>query len=132
MTRNIELSITLSQSEFLYLITQCPVVVFGTVQLTSAIPHTNFHYLSSLSSQRASYGMLRSSAIFFLISAPFLCPLIMYERYCFVTPSSSANLFCSIPFRTKRLLIKRVFGLYIFGFLGLFASFVIKRVYPNE
>ncbi len=41
MTRNIELSITLSQSEFLYLITQCPaVVVFGTVQLISAIPQT--------------------------------------------------------------------------------------------
>jgi len=39
MTRNIRLTITLSQSEFVYLITQSPaVVVYGTVQLKSAIP----------------------------------------------------------------------------------------------
>jgi hypothetical protein len=40
MNRNITLAITLFQSEFLYLITQCPaVVVFGTVQLITATPH---------------------------------------------------------------------------------------------
>ena len=86
-------------------------------------------YLSSLSSQRVSYGILRSSAIFFLISVAFLCPLMMYERYCLVIPSSLANLFCSMPLRTKRLLIRRVFGLYIFGFFGLFNRIILKRVY---
>ena len=45
MNRNISLTITLSQSEFVYLITQSPaVVVFGTVQLTSAIPQVVENY----------------------------------------------------------------------------------------
>jgi len=99
MNRNISLTITLSQSEFVYLITQSPA--------------TFFHFYSP---QSWSYGIPKNSTSFSLIFSPFLRPCMTYHRYCFVIPNSFAKSTSLTPLRIRRDLISLAFVLYL-GFL---------------
>ena len=98
MNRNISLTITLSQSEFVYLITQSP---------------ATFHFYSP---QSWSYGIPKNWDIFLRIFSPFLRPCMTYHRYCFVIPNSFAKSTNLTPLSTRSDLMSLAFVLYL-GFL---------------
>jgi len=109
MNRNISLTITLSQSEFVYLITQSPA--------------TFFHFYSP---QSWSYGMPKNSTSFSLILSPLRLPCMTYQRYCLVIPNCLAKSTSLTPLRTKSDFISLAFVLYL-GFL-MFAFLTIMEI----
>jgi len=112
MNRNISLTITLSQSEFVYLITQSP---------------ATFHFYSP---QSWSYGIPKNSTSFSLILSPFLRPCMTYHRYCFVIPNSLAKSTNLTPLSTRSDLISLAFVLYL-GFLMFLFLTIMGILYTH-